>query len=681
MSWLRKLAWLALATPAPSVPAAEQFEIRFGEHLGLDDLRLVGTRASSQVEFAWPTDWSPREGGELRLRLEQSQTLDGDRSFLGVSLNHGLLRSIRLGPGSPTVMELVAPLAPEMIREENQLVVFAEHFPTRGARDAGWSVVRSDSSITIPFERNRREKSLADFPEPIVSRSSYEARRLTVLLPTRPSRETVEATSRLLAGLAARVAPAPVFLAFASILQDLSTPAVAVGTSSEQPALRDVGNLGKGAAAAGPSTGIVALVREAGPKAQPLLVITGKEPAAVSKAVIGLFALPRPKGARLLLVPAAPAPPAARARGWRGFIPPANGFTVDEAGDPRAELAVTADLPGRVRLKAPPDARFLPYGQRATLTFDVLPGLASDAKADLELYWNDVLLRDVPMERHAHGRSFTLSASIPASALRLDNVLTIAWNGRSGASGPFVMLRGTSTLFLPREYVAELPDLALLRSGLYPFSMRADLSSLVIGVPGGEESMPALCELAMTLGRLVPSEEFRFEIASGPEALAMAGRDVILLEAGETVSPLPLPDLARLPHGSALDRLPLLQEVESRHGGGRYVLRLRARTPALLRVAARSLGEPSLLRRLSGDTAFLAAEGPVSFRLGPRRTIAEISYFTRLGAWLREHWLALPLILASMSGLLFLGLRLALGHYRLRRVLRRPVVASSGSLP
>ena len=667
-------------TASPSA-AAEQFEIRFGAHLGLGDLRLVGARASSQVEFTWPPDWHPLDGAELRVRLEQAPTLDGERSFLGVSLNHGLLRSIRLGPGSPAVTELVVSLAPEMIREENQLVFFAEHFSAAGAADAGWSVVRSDSSIAVPFERRRREKSLADLPEPILSRSSYEARRLTVVLPTRPSRETVEATARILASLAARVAPAPVFLGFAPALQDVATPALAVGTPSEQPALRELGDLGKDAAAAGPSTGIVALVPEAGPKAQPLLVVSGKEPAAVSKAALGLFALPRPKGARLLLVPAAPAPRGAQPREWRRFIPPANGFTVDEGGDPRAELAVTADLPGRVRLKAPPDARFLPYGQRATLTFDVLPGLASDAKADLEVYWNDVLLRQVPMERHAHGRSFTLSASIPASALRPDNVLTFAWNGRSGASGPFVMLRGTSTLFLPREYVAELPDLALLQSGLYPFSMRADLSTVVIGVPGGEEWLPALCELAMTLGRLVPSEEFRFGIASGSEALATAGRDVILLEAGEEVSPLPLPDLARLPRGASLARLPLLQEVESPRGGGRYALRLRARTPALLRVAARSLGEPSLLPRLSGDTAFLAAEGPVSFRLGPRRTIAEISYFTRLGAWLREHWLALPLILASISGLLFLGLRLALGQYRSRRLLRPPASASPASLP
>jgi hypothetical protein len=472
-----------------------------------------------------------------------------------------------------------------------------------------------------------------------------------------------------------------VILAFTPSLRNVSTPAVAVGTPTEQPALRELGDLGEGAAKAAPSTGIVALVPEAGPRAQPLLVVTGKEPAAVSKAALGVFGLARPKGSRLLLVPAAPTPRTAAPREWRRFIPPANGFTIDEAGDPRAELAVTADLPGRVRLKAPPDARFLPYGHRATLAFEALPGLATDAKADLEVYWNDVLLRQVPMEHYAGSRGFVLSASIPAPALRPDNVLTVAWNGRSGASGPFVMLRGTSTLFLPREYVVELPDLALLQSALYPFSLRADLSGLVIGVPQGEEWMPALCELATVIGRLVPAERFLLRVAPNSEALAAGGRDVILLEEGDDPGPLPLPDLTRLPRGTSWGRLPFLQEVESPRGDGRYVLRIRARTPALLRVAARSLGEAAVRQRLSGDTAFLAAEGPLNFRLGPRRTIAEISYLTRLGAWLREHWLALPLILAATSGLLFVGLRLALGRYRARRLLRRPVIAAPGPLP
>ena len=138
------------------------------------------------------------------------------------------------------------------------------------------------------------------------------------------------------------------------------------------------------------------------------------------------------------------------------------------------------------------------------------------------------------------------------------------------------------------------------------------------------------------------------------------GHHSILLETGEDPPSIPLPDVERLPRAESLRRLPFVQELESASGDGRYVLRLRAPTAAVLRAAARALGELSILEHLSGDTAFLAAEGPVTFRLGPRRTIARIDYWTRLEAWLREHWLALPVILAGFSGLLFAGLRLAL---------------------
>jgi hypothetical protein len=660
----RWLAWLVVLVPAPLL-AAERFEIRLGEQLGLGDLRLAGPRATSQVEFPWPLDWRALPGAELRLRFDHSPAIDGERSFLAVSLNHGVLRSFRLEARNAQRSELVVAFPPEMLREENALVISAEQFTTGGAAEEAWTRVRSDTSLSIPFERQRVEWSLGDLPAPLLRRGNFEAARLAILLPSAPSRETLEATARCIASLASGVAPAPVALIFPRSLREISTPALVVGTPREQAALAgELGSAGEEAAArAGPTTGVVVLLPEVGPRAQPVLVVTGKEPAAVRNAALGLLLSPKGKGRRLLLVPETPTvrPPAPRQ--WRRFIPPSTGFSIAEAGDPRAELAVTANLPGRVRLDAPPDARFLPYGHRATLVFETLPAAATDAKAELDVYWNDVLLRQASMEQKARGRGFTLSAPIPATSLRSENVLTVAWNGRSGAGGPFVALRGESTLVLPRDYVAALPDLALLRSGFYPFSLRADLSDTVVGLPKAEEAIPALCELAAVLGRRVPSERFLFRVAPLSEALASRGRHAILLEVGDE-SALALPDVKRLPRGDSLLRLPLVQELESPRGDGRFLLRLQAATPALLRAAARGLGEPSVLERLRGDVAFLASEGPQSFRLGTPRRIAEISYLTHLQAWMRAYWIALPLILTATSSLLFMGLRFVLAHYR-----------------
>jgi cellulose synthase subunit len=668
VTWPRALAWLAVAA-TQTVPcrAAERFEMQFGEHLGLADLRLAGARATRQVEFPWPLDWRGQAGALLRLRFEHSAALDSERSFLVVSLNHGVLRSLRLEPRNAAPTELLVPLPVEMLREDNQLVISVEQFPTTGAVEDAWTVVSAESSLAIPFERRRVEWSLVDLPEPILRRRSYEPGRLTVVLPSRPSDVTLEATARTIATLASRVAPASVALAFARSLRDVETPALLVGTAREQPALRELGDLGAVAAGAAATAGVVALLPEVGSQSQPALVVTGQQPAAVGKAALALFGAPRRKGSRLLLVDDAPAVRPAAPRQWMRFIPPSNGFTIHEAGDQRPELAVTSDLPARVRLEAPPDARFLPYGHRATLVFEALPALASDSKAELEVYWNDVLLRQASMEHTTSGRTFALSAPIPASALKAHNLLTVAWNGRSGATGPFVTLRGESTLFLPREYVAELPDLALLQFGFYPFSLRADLSDTVIGVPRNEEALPALFELSALLGRLAPSQQFLFRVAPLADAAASRQGNAILLEAAEESSGIPGPDVKRLPRGESLERLPLLQELESPQGDGRYILRLRAPTPALLRAAARSLGARGVLERLSGDVVFLASEGPLGFRVGAQRRVAEISYLTRLEAWLRAHWLALPLILVAISGLLFMGLRLVLGYQRERR--------------
>jgi hypothetical protein len=666
--WSRALAWLALAaTPAPQVRAVERFEVRFGDHLGLADLRLDGARATRQVEFPWPLDWRAQPGAVFRLRFEHSPALDGERSFLAVSLNHGVLRSLRLEAQNAAPTEIQVPLSAETLREINQLVISVEQFSTAGAAEDAWTVVSSDSSLAIPFERRRVEWSLADLPEPILRRRSYEPGRLSVVLPSRASHVTLEATARTVASLASRVAPAPVALAFARSLREVEAPALVVGTPREQAALRELGELGPGATDAAATTGVVALLPEAGPRALPALVVTGQEPTAVGNAALALFGAPRRKGSRVLLVDTPPTPRPAAPREWRNFIPPSNAFTIHESGDHRPELAVTADLPARVRLRALPDVRFLPYGHRATLVFEALPALASDSKAVLEVYWNDVLLRQASMEHIRPGRTFTLSAPIPASALVAENLLTVAWNGRSGASGPFVTLRGESTLYLPREYVSDLPDLAMIRFGFYPFSLRADLSDTLIGVPRTEEAFPALCELAALLGRLAPSQQFLFRVAPLPDAAANRREHAILLEAAEESSGIPPPDLKRLPRGESLGRLPLLQAIPPPQGDDRYLLRLRAPTPALLRAAARSLGAPGVLERLTGDTVFLSAEGPLAFRVGAQRRVAEISFLTRLEAWLREHWLALPLVLAAVSALLFMGLRLLLGSYRPRR--------------
>jgi hypothetical protein len=245
------------------------------------------------------------------------------------------------------------------------------------------------------------------------------------------------------------------------------------------------------------------------------------------------------------------------------------------------------------------------------------------------------------------------------------------------------MLQPESELSLPREFVAQVPDLALLRWSFYPISLRADLADTIVVPPvgAGEDGLAALCELSAILGQRLPADRLAFTVVPMAElGRQRAAVNLVLLETTQSpaMPELRLPDTRRLPGGEALQRLPLLEARVSPWNEQKHVLRLRAASPGLLRAAVRSLSRPAFLERLSGDTAFLAAEGPQCFKLATQRTLAEVSYLTRLDAWLRDNWIALPAILALVSGFLFMGLRLAIEQRRGAGAGPRHTVRTSG---
>lgn len=328
-------------------------------------------------------------------------------------------------------------------------------------------------------------------PAPLLHHRTYGPRRLTVLLPREPSPPTVEAMALAVADLGRRVAPEAISLSYVRSLAQADSPVLIVGTPKEQPDLRGLRlnpevHIPAGAAAVmqdghplADANGVIALPAVTG--RQPVLVITGNAPAAVGRAARSLGAASRPGAGDLQLVVEDPRSSTPPLRGWKGFAPPRTRFNLGDIGDPEAELAVMGDSPARVRVRATPDARFLSNGHWLKLAFQVLRAFAEDPDAALEVYWNETLLRQVPLKPLVRGPELSLSLRVPAELLRLDNVLTVVWNGRSGATGPFVMLDQQSEISLPRDFAAELPDLALLRSSLYPFSLRPDLGDTVVG--------------------------------------------------------------------------------------------------------------------------------------------------------------------------------------------------------
>lgn len=665
----------APAGPGSASPASvEQLRIGFADHLGLGDLELRGPRASARVSFRADPGCKPVAGSRLRLVLQHSATLE-ERSYLSVWLNHGVLRSLRLAfpGGRRTEVEIDLPAA--SLREDNQLVFSAEEAATQ--EPEAWARILAGSSITLSCERKPVTWSLRDLPEPILSRRTVGPKRLTVLQPANPSPETVEAMARAVANLSRRVAPAPVVLSFVGELREATSAVLVVGTPQEQPGLRQLvlpaplrltaEGLGTNTSLVDASTGVVA-VTTASSIPHPLLLLTGNTPKAVARAEGAVWGPALEKSA--VRFASGPAVEARRQpRHWTGYAPPWNPFSLGDIGDEEAELAVTAETSARVHVRATPDAVYFPYGHALKLAFRALPAVAEDPDGVLEVYWNDLLLKRESVRTLTRGTEFSLGLRLPRTALGLDNELRVTWNGRSGASGPFVVLRPESELYLPRDFITRVPDLALLHSSFYPLSREADLADTVLLLPpeAGAEGRAALCELSALLGRLLPTERIRFRVAEASSLRSFTAQsNVLLLETAKSpsLSDLPSTDPRPLPRGAVLARLPLLEVHLSPWNADRHVLRLRATSVNMLRAAVRSLALPEFLGQLRGDTAFLAAEGPTCMALRPQRTVAEVSHLARLEAWLRDNWLALPAILALVSGLLFMGLRLTLEHRR-----------------
>src|SRR5262249_47189414 len=114
----------------PLAYGAGQYLIHFKEDLKISkDLKLTGIRTSSTLKFTTESTWKPISGTTLHLFIDHSSALDGNRSFLSVTLNYGVLRSVRLDDHNQSATEIAIPLPPEMLQLKNEIVFSVEQFP------------------------------------------------------------------------------------------------------------------------------------------------------------------------------------------------------------------------------------------------------------------------------------------------------------------------------------------------------------------------------------------------------------------------------------------------------------------------------------------------------------------------------------------------------------------------
>jgi hypothetical protein len=178
--------------------AAGQYAIHFKDELRIsNDLVLRAGHSSSSVRFMCESRGQPARGTTLHLFVSHSPDLDGDRSFLSVSLNYGVLRSVRLDDRNQSTTEITIPLPPEMLRPDNEITFSVEQFATGRNAPELWTAIKPSSFITVQYEEYSPPADLSLLPSPFVDRHSYRPQNLFVLLPDRLSSQTLEATALL----------------------------------------------------------------------------------------------------------------------------------------------------------------------------------------------------------------------------------------------------------------------------------------------------------------------------------------------------------------------------------------------------------------------------------------------------------------------------------------------------
>lgn len=677
----------ALGKTAQEAARAGVVRIQFGEHLKIaPEIQLTGTTDTRSAEFILPSRWRMLPGGALHLFVRHSEALDGTRSFLSVTLNYGVLRSFRLDYQNAALSEVIVPIPPAMLARQNSLVFSVDQFLDRGARSGEiWSSISPRSFIELRFEEAPPDLDLGRLSQSWLEPHTLSANRLAVLAPRRFDPDTLEATALLVANFSRRSASDRVSVNVVRSISATRDPLLVVGTPSEQPELgvlrgrspfsfvtvkgRTVLQPARGGVL-GEHEGVVGLATRAPGDPNPILVVSGNSPSAVLRA------------ARNVLDPAwsAAGSPArvttdarrvpSKVREWQGFIPPRSFFTLADLGLGDLKITPERGFSLVVPLNATPDTRYFAYGQRMILKLKLNPDLVvGDARLLVQV--NDVTLADDAVNELFRRSIASLSLTIPAHVLKPRNVLRLTWSGATyGATqGVVAWLLSTSELYLPRYYETELPELGLLQSQLYPFSLRGDLSDVVVVVAGDTNAdvFSALVALSVGLATLAPDQPLSFRVRrlSDLSPTDRTESHLLFLSLEERRDPLAavLPNWRPPPPAESYRHRPTIREMASPWNRARYLLIISAPSGRQLAQAISDMFSDANLGQLRGDVSYLGAGHPESFVVGPRRRMVEYSYQTLIEAWVRTYWLALPLILITVSGILFVGVRLALRHY------------------
>lgn len=671
-------------------------------------LRLRGEFAQYSLPFAVREDQYVRDA-RLELKVAFSPQLNPERSQLRVFLNDEVVAAARLA-------DLPSPGQWTLALDPALFVVYNDLRFELIAADAGvgpdncldplspalWLEVAQSSALQLELGNLPLAPDLGRLPAPFVSAADSRRVGVTMVLPSQPGPQTLRAAVTLASWLGMHA--------------DYRGLEVTVRQGELPPqghviVLQNTTETRRALTAASMNDG--PLVRIQGhplDRSAQMLIVSGATPEQMLLAAQGLayghagmsgeqarvvnFSVPEPR-------------PLYASPRW---LQTEESIALDDLiDDPLSVRGLNAG-PLQVEFRLPPDLYFFSSAE-PRLHFDYRASVAAAQGSSLSVLLNDQFADQVPVTRRDDGRATRAVTSLPPTQLTHRNQLSWQFNFVKTTNKPCEAYDSNSwegsidrnlRMVLPRHaHFAQMPNLAKLRNGGYPFSRAVDGAQMafVLGQQPSSQELSAALTLAAYLGREAGVPLWHAQVYADSPAVLEQDKDLLIvgtlagmqvLDALDDALPLSRegntlrlrrPSLAEQVQAWLEDRdlqaandyagkvllesqgrLAAYMQIESPQHAGRSVVIVAAEDPSGLPQAAKTLLDPGRAQYLSGDLALVNARQVSSFDLGPRYGVGELPLDQRVLRWLQRHpYSVIPLTLLTVL-LFVLCIRLGLSR-------------------
>jgi hypothetical protein len=534
------LLW-AIALPAwaqgASEPTAGEYRATLAEDFfQTDDFRLDGIHSTRALTFTRPKSWQLTADPVVNVAFEHSAALIPERSHLTISVNDHPIGSIRLTADNVTNGTAQIRVPRTVLKDFNTLKFDVVQHYTDDCEDpfdpALWTRVRSVTSIDFDYRRLPVVPELLSWPYPLVDKLGYGPTQVTLVTAGGPSRDTVDALG--LVGFAlGRLADyrdvetgSPVATA-----AEATTPALIIGTVAEVPEALTLA----GVESLAEDEGLVALVANPTDPTLPVLIVTGGGPAGLRKAAEALSGQDRYQVlsgsvSRVSSVVATNPPPT---RQNPLPAPPAARFAMKDLGMSGQTVRGYYSAMTRIPLRLEGDALSQPGGGSVRVDYGYSAQLDSRLST-MEVRLDGLTLRSVPLDKVSGEAQASVTVPLPADILQPASNLDIVFHlfprdydecERVADKQIWGTVYPTTSVDVPRDHVAEMPDLALLRHGNWPFTATPGGGGTVVVLPDSPDgrAVSGAFALATRFGKLT--------VAPAPDLKLLRGVDASLTEA------------------------------------------------------------------------------------------------------------------------------------------------------